>query len=238
MLIDWFTVVAQLLNFALLVFLLKHFLYKPVLQAIDARETLVAQRLAAAETKRLEAEAGAAAFQQRNAEFDGHREALFQQAAQDAAAEKQKLIAAETAASVARDAERIRVTEEEAQRLRHSLGVKVRAEVFALSRKVLADVAGVSLEERIVEVLLTRLGQGTAVLAEPGAPVTVATALGLVPIQEAAVTEVLKKTLGTGTEVSFVVKPELVSGIELTAQGFRVSWGLADELAGLEALVP
>jgi len=238
MLIDWFTVVAQLLNFAVLVFLLKHFLYKPVLRAIDAREALVAEKLAAAETKRLEAEAGAAGFQQRNAEFDGHRAGLFQQAAQDAAAEREKLIAAETVASQARDAERIRAGEEEAQRLRHSLGVKVRAEVFALSRKVLADVAGVSLEERIVEVLVARLGEGTKVLLGSGAPVTVATALGLAPDQEATVVAALKKALGADTEVVFVLKPELVSGVELTAQGFRVSWGLADEMAGLEALVP
>ena len=38
MLIDWFTVGAQTLNFLILVWLMKRFLYKPVLDAIDARE--------------------------------------------------------------------------------------------------------------------------------------------------------------------------------------------------------
>ena len=38
MLIDWFTVGAQALNFVILVWLLKHFLYKPILNAIDVRE--------------------------------------------------------------------------------------------------------------------------------------------------------------------------------------------------------
>jgi large-conductance mechanosensitive channel len=37
-LIDWFTVVAQVINFLILVWLLKHFLYQPILDAIDARE--------------------------------------------------------------------------------------------------------------------------------------------------------------------------------------------------------
>ena len=36
--IDWFTVIAQVLNFFILVFLLKRFLYKPILKAIDERE--------------------------------------------------------------------------------------------------------------------------------------------------------------------------------------------------------
>jgi F-type H+-transporting ATPase subunit b len=42
MLIDWFTVGAQALNFLILVWLLKRFLYKPILDAIDAREKRIA----------------------------------------------------------------------------------------------------------------------------------------------------------------------------------------------------
>ena len=38
MLIDWFTVGAQAINFIILVWLLKRFLYKPILDAVDARE--------------------------------------------------------------------------------------------------------------------------------------------------------------------------------------------------------
>ena len=42
MTIDWFTVGAQIVNFIVLVWLLKRFLYKPVLAAIDAREKRIA----------------------------------------------------------------------------------------------------------------------------------------------------------------------------------------------------
>ena len=52
MLIDWFTVGAQVVNFVILVWLMKHFLYKPILSAIDAREKRIASELAAANTKR------------------------------------------------------------------------------------------------------------------------------------------------------------------------------------------
>jgi len=43
MLIDWFTVGAQALNFLILVWLMKRFLYKPVLHAIDEREMRIAR---------------------------------------------------------------------------------------------------------------------------------------------------------------------------------------------------
>ena len=46
MLIDWFTVGAQALNFLLLVWLLKRFLYQPILDAISAREQRTALQLA------------------------------------------------------------------------------------------------------------------------------------------------------------------------------------------------
>ena len=46
MLIDWFTVGAQALNFLILVWLMKHFLYQPILHAIDAREKKIAAELA------------------------------------------------------------------------------------------------------------------------------------------------------------------------------------------------
>jgi len=52
MLIDWFTVGAQALNFLILVWLMKHFLYKPILHAIDEREKRVAAELADADKKR------------------------------------------------------------------------------------------------------------------------------------------------------------------------------------------
>ena len=51
MLIDWFTVCAQIVNFLVLVALLKHFLYGPILRAMDAREQTIAGRLAEAQQK-------------------------------------------------------------------------------------------------------------------------------------------------------------------------------------------
>jgi F-type H+-transporting ATPase subunit b len=52
MLIDWFTVVAQVLNFLILVWLLKRFLYRPILNAIDVREKRIAAEVADARRRR------------------------------------------------------------------------------------------------------------------------------------------------------------------------------------------
>ena len=94
MLIDWFTVAAQVVNFLILVWLLKRFLYKPVLAAIDEREKRIATQLQDAEKKKAEALKEQAEFQHKNEELDHQRVALLADAATAAKTEREKLIAA------------------------------------------------------------------------------------------------------------------------------------------------
>ncbi len=92
MIIDWFTVGAQALNFVILVWLLKRFLYKPILDAIDAREKRIAEELADADAKKAEAKQERDEFQNKNQEFDEQRAALVSQATGEAQAERQRLL--------------------------------------------------------------------------------------------------------------------------------------------------
>jgi len=80
MLIDWFTIGAQALNFLILVWLLKRFLYKPILHAVDAREKRIAGELADADAKKAEAQKERDEFQHKNEEFDQQRAALLTKA--------------------------------------------------------------------------------------------------------------------------------------------------------------
>jgi len=70
MLIDWFTIGAQALNFVILVWLLKRFLFKPILHAIDEREKRIATELANADKEKADAQKESDQFRHRNEEFD------------------------------------------------------------------------------------------------------------------------------------------------------------------------
>ena len=89
MLINWFTVIAQAINFLILVWLLKRFLYKPILHAIDEREKGIATQLAQAEAKKAEAQKDRDDFQHKNEVFDQERAALLKKATDEAKAERQ-----------------------------------------------------------------------------------------------------------------------------------------------------
>ena len=90
MLIDWFTVAAQAVNFLILVWLLKRFLYKPVLAAIDEREKRIATQLQDAEKKKAEALKEQTDFLHKNEEFEQQRAALLLEATNAAKTERDK----------------------------------------------------------------------------------------------------------------------------------------------------
>src|ERR1700685_1084720 len=92
MLIDWFTVAAQALNFIILVWLLKRYLYKPILNAVDAREKRIAAELADADAKKAEAKKEQDEFQPKNERSDQQRAALRSKATQQANVEGQRLL--------------------------------------------------------------------------------------------------------------------------------------------------
>jgi F-type H+-transporting ATPase subunit b len=148
MLIDWFTVGAQVINFLVLVWLLKRFLYRPILDAIDAREQRIAAELADADAKRAEARQERETFQHKNQAFDEQRAALLAQATDAAKAERQRLLDEARQAADALRAKRQEALRQEADQLNQALRRRTQQEVFAIARKTLTDLAGASLEER------------------------------------------------------------------------------------------
>src|SRR5271170_3890290 len=157
MLIDWFTVGAQALNFIILVWLLKRFLYKPILNAVDAREKRIAAELADADAKKAEAQKERDDYRHKNEEFDQQRAALLSKATDEAKAERQRLLDDARKAADALSAKRQETLQSDAQNLNQFIRRRTQREVFAIARKALTDLASTSLEERMGEVFISRL---------------------------------------------------------------------------------
>jgi F-type H+-transporting ATPase subunit b len=241
MLIDWFTVGAQVLNFLILVWLLKHFLYKPILNAIDAREKRIAAELADADAKKTEAQKERDDFQSKNKVFDEQCNALLGKAADEAKIERERLLdEARKAAESLRAAEATSLRNDQ-KRLGSEITRLAKDEVFGIARKTLADLATVSLEERVGEVFTRRLremdgkskGLLSAALKLSSEPAVVRSAFDLGSEQKAAIQNALNETFSAEIRIRFETSPDLISGIELTTNGQKVAWSIADYLASL-----
>ncbi|MFC5582740.1 hypothetical protein [Rhodanobacter terrae] len=242
MLIDWFTVAAQVLNFLILVWLMKRFLYKPVLDAIDAREQRIARELADAAAKQVEASTQRDAFRQRNEAFDQQRTALLAQATREAATERQRLLDQARATADALLASRQQKLRSEADHLNRAIRQQIRQEVFAIARKTLAELASASLEASATEEFIRRLGLLGAdehdrlgrALAGAGEAVRVRSAFGLPAAQRLAIQQALHQLFASDLPLHFETADEVIGGIELSVNGQRVAWSIDDYLGALE----
>lgn len=92
MLIDWFTVFAQLLNFAILVVALKFLLYDRIVKAMDQRRRTIAEQESSAAALAREAEEELARLRAERRELDRTREEILDEARAQAAAQQRKLL--------------------------------------------------------------------------------------------------------------------------------------------------
>jgi F-type H+-transporting ATPase subunit b len=242
MLIDWFTVAAQALNFLILVWLMKRFLYKPILNAIDTREKLIAKELADADAKKAEAQKEHEEFQKKNQQFDQERAALLTKAKDEAKAERDRLLDEARKAADALSAKRQESLNHDAQNLNQTISRFTQKEVFAITRKALTDLATTSLEERMGEVFDRRLREldekaksllGDA-LRKNSEPALIRSVFDLPAAQRSAIQNALNETFSAEIHIRFETAPDLVSGIELTTNGQKVGWSIRDYLASLE----
>jgi F-type H+-transporting ATPase subunit b len=243
MLIDWFTVAAQVINFIVLVWLLKRFLYKPVLDAIDEREKRIATLLQEAEKKKADALKEEADFKHKNEEFEQQRVALLADATNSAKAEREKLMEMSRKAAEGLRAKSQKASEDEVENLKTTVGTHVQKEVLSIARKTLSDLAGVNLEERMAEVFLQRLRdlkdeerqKLKDCLPASQKPMVVRSTFNPSDQQKVAIGDAIKTLIGDATTATFETKPDLICGIELVAGGQKIAWSIADYLTDLTA---
>jgi F-type H+-transporting ATPase subunit b len=242
MLIDWFTIGAQSLNFLILIWLMKRFLYKPILRSIDARETRIATELADAAAKRTEAEKDRHELKRKNEEFDQQCAGLLSKAMEEAKTERQRLLEEARQAADALSSKRHETLIRDARNLSHAIALRTQQEVFAIARKTLADLATTGLEERLGEVFTRRLraldgktkmslGDALKTASEPS---LLRSAFDLPDEQRATIQNALNETFSAEIRVRFETSPDLISGIELTANGQKIAWNIAGYLTSLE----
>ena len=169
----------------------------------------------------------------------------MKKATEDANAERQQLLE-----EARKDADSLRAKRQAALRteqlnLSQDISRWTQKQVFAITRKTLTDLAGASLEERMGDVFVQRVRDLAGAAKEQldtafktsNQTVSVYSAFDLPPAQQSAIESAVKETFAPNAHVQFETTPELVSGIELSINGHKIAWSIADYLATLEKSV-
>ncbi len=242
MLIDWFTVIAQIINFLILVWLLKRFLYKPILKAIDARETLVAEKLSSAENVMQKAEQEKEEYEKKNEDIDSKRADLIKKAKEEAELRKTEILD-----GVRKEGEAIKerwkksILDQE-KFLTESLSDQTQKEVIEIARKTLSDLSNSRVEERMIQVFISKIGnidkeELAKIISDKVAKdnkCIIRSGFELTVQEKAQLEEVVKEYIGNIEVIYKENEADLIGGIELTFNDYYISWNIADYLQDFE----
>jgi F-type H+-transporting ATPase subunit b len=242
MLIDWFTVAVQIVNFLILVFLLKYFLYGRIIKAMDEREQRIAARLHEAEHQQQEAEAEAASYQQKQQALESKRAELLAQAREDADTQRQELLATARQEVESMQARWHKAVRDEKDAFLRNLRQRASQQTLAMARRTLMDLAHADLEQQMMAAFVEQLQTLDADVWEALAksqqdsqqPLVVHSAFEVPPAARQQLRHLLQERLGETVTVRFETAPEVICGIELQTDGRKIAWSLEHYLEALE----
>jgi F-type H+-transporting ATPase subunit b len=241
--IDYFTTAAQVVNFALLVFLLKHFLYTPLLKLMDEREMKIISRQKAAEDAKREAQAEAQSYRKKKEELSAEHEELLVKAKEDA-----KEFRADMMKKARDEIEETKIEwQRDLQRQKDELIGDLRKysgqQLYAISRRALRDLANEDLERQIMIAFINRLtnleeperGTIKEFLKDSEQIITVRSAFKVPEDIQQKIKDALTSHAEADVRVLFEIEDDLISGMVMSAKNVEITWSIAGYLDSLEA---
>jgi F-type H+-transporting ATPase subunit b len=231
--IDWFTFAAQIINFLILLALLKRFLYGPILKAIAEREAEIVSQFDAAEREQAAAEATRQDLQKQLDDLATTRQQLLAEAAEEVDRWKRERLGEAHADVDAARSDWFATLDREREQLRSRLLTQYRQHALQMARGVLTCLADVDSQKLLVDSFVRQLkGQLSMLPAVDG--VTVWSAFDLAADQQQQVGAALADAGIDRADIDFRIDDSLICGIKVRTRSHEISWNAADSLTFLE----
>lgn len=226
MLIDGLTVAAQIVNFLLLVWLLKRFLYRRILSAIDAREKRIASSLEEAAAREKAAREQLAIYEAKLQDFEQQRAGLLDEAKLDAEKRHAEMLDRARGEVGALETKWREELDQERSTLLLDFRRRVAAEIVDLTRRTLADLTSQEVQECAVMVFLGRLRTLGDDVRQGMAQGEMLVRAAFDPPEETRrrIRETLEDQLRGPVQLRFERAEELGLGLELRGNGWRIGW--------------
>lgn len=238
--LNWTTFILEIINFLVLIWILKRFLYKPVLNVIAQRRNAIEAQ--SAEAQRLHKEAGSLKQQYQSRLTDWEQE---RQKARDALSQEMEQERARQLEALQTQLAQEREKEQAAEQRRRSEAIR-EIEHRALqhgtefSSRLLKMAAGPELESRLVTLVIKELegldphqiqlmqeGWG-----EQADTVEVCSAFFLPDEQKQQLQAIITKVTGKPSTLNYTESSELVAGLHITIGAWVLQANVRDELKG------
>lgn len=240
--IHWFTLIAQIINFLILVWLLKIFLYKRIIQAMDEREKRLTNQMEEAREKERTAKQEIENYREKKRQIEEQKEDKIHEAEKEAEDRKSELVEEARREVEQRRRQWNNALEQEKESFLRDLKNRATREVYKAVRSILTDMADEDLEKRIMQIFYNRLAAideekkkiFTDAVRESGNRITVRSGFKLSDDQEERLREKLKEIISDEINIKFNPTEEIICGLEISSGGRKISWSVSDYLSNLE----
>lgn len=240
--LDWFTFLAQIVNFLILLFLLQRFLYGPIIKAMEKREKNIADRMNEARSKLAEAERDAEDYRAKKREFEQEKSDLMEKSRNEADNYRKDLMhrAREEVDKIEKNWHEAIMREQST--FMHDLSQRVESQILAIARRLIRDLANTEIERQAILVFFERMKELKAeewetvssMVKESEKKMTIRTRFEIDEEWRKELVEILKKQFGEDVKPLFETSSELGFGIEIRVGGRKLAWTLDSYLGMLE----
>lgn len=236
--IDWFTFGAQVINFLILIALLRRFLYGPIVATMEKREQRIAAQWEETERERKQAEQEAESYRQKRQQLEDRREELMTEAKESAAQRRREMLN-EVRADVEKSREgwQATVEREKAFYLRE-LQERAGEQILHVVQRALSDLADVELERHVVKVFTSRLRriapETLSASLTDSRDVVIISAFELPDDAREHLANILHEHIADDIDLRFEVNATLICGLLLQTSDYQIGWNLRDYLSLLE----
>lgn len=240
--IDWFTVIAQIINFLLLAWLMKRFLYQPILNAIESREKAVEKQIADAREREADAGKEQARFEKKIKQLDEERDDRLTQVEQEANEKRERLMEKIRAESEALRLKLEADLKEEEKNINREISDRIRKAVLEISGKTLSDLGSASLEAQIIKVFIERVSSLTedkqkelkSAFSNAVDGITVKSAFQPDDDAKHELERAVNHLTGKQGIFHYTIEPSMIGGIGLFVKNYKLEWSIEDYLSDLE----
>ena len=237
--ISWFEIVAQIINFFIILFILQKLLYKPVLKAMAQRQERIEKAQVEADAKMKDATELMDAYDKKIEDIQKEKSEILEEARTQAQEKKESLLASYQKEAEAKRHAYLKEVEEEKEsftrHLRNSLGegaVKIAAHI-------LSTLSSKDLEDEVLRAFVSDLKNLKESIPdfEPSKEqerVQVHSFKALSQKEKAAIEDALKGQLQNVKEIEYETDPALVLGYALYLQSYTVHTNIKNYLDEIE----
>ncbi|HPD20587.1 MAG: hypothetical protein ACOX3E_02315 [Desulfomonilia bacterium] len=245
MIIDWFTVIAQIINFLILVALLRFFLFGRIRSAMRERKAQIESSLEDARKKQEQAARELESCRVEILAWEEQRDELMKEASREAADKRRQLLQ-QVKEEAGKERERIlRSLKEKKHELARDLRLMSLEDAARISRRVLSELSTAEVEQGIVNVFISRIrdlprdrkDKLTQAVREGKNTITIRSSFVLGRALQEKISIVVKEEFTVASPVEYRHEPALVLGIEMKVDDYTVSWSAADFLTDVEERV-